>query len=120
MAARHRLHASPSRPPSEEGGAGCVEMEGGIGEAEVTTEAGVLFECGVWERRGGVCFAWRRGFRSAWGQENTREGLTLVGQHLMEDQESNKEEEGADRAAAEQMVGGKSRVIVWHHWEIHT
>lgn len=38
----------------------------------------------------------------------------------MEDQESNKEEEGADRAAAEQIVGGKSQVIVWHHWEIDT
>lgn len=27
-------------------------MEGGIGEAGVTTEAGVLFECGVWEQQG--------------------------------------------------------------------
>lgn len=104
----------PARPPREEGGGGCIEMEGGIGEAGVTTEAG----WGV--GAAGGCFAWRWGFCSAGGQENTREGLTLVGQHLIEDQESNKEEEGADRAAAEQMVGGKNQVIVRHHWEIHT
>lgn len=42
----------PVRPPREEGGGGCVEMEGGIGEAGVTTEAGVLFECWVWEQQG--------------------------------------------------------------------
>lgn len=74
----------PARPPREEGGGGCVEMEGGIGEAGVTTEAGVLFECGVWGQRGvallgAKAFA-QQGVRKTQGRDS----------HLMEDQESKK------------------------------
>lgn len=76
------------------------------GKAEVTTEYVVPLGGGEGENSMG-CFTWHQGYHIAGGQENT--GGTQIGKTpsdgRVEEREEGEEEEWADTAAAEQIVG---------------